>query len=92
MLREVLVCRGLGISRLMSWEVVVLGGSGVVRLKTLRWSNPRRFSSVLMSTVPDIRSRVLEVVVVRRIINLGTGNSEWGGNGKRLGKGRSVYE
>jgi hypothetical protein len=42
--------------------------------------------------VPDKRSRILEVVVVRRIINLGTGNLEWGGNGKGLGKGRSVYE
>jgi hypothetical protein len=43
-------------------------------------------------TVLDKRSRILEVVVVRRIINLGTGNLEWGGNGKGLGKGRSVYE
>jgi hypothetical protein len=43
-------------------------------------------------TVPDKRSRDLEVVVVRRIINLGTGNLEWGGNGKGLRKGRSVYE
>jgi hypothetical protein len=29
--------------------------------------------------VPDRRSRDLEVVVVRRTINLGTGNLEWGG-------------
>jgi hypothetical protein len=43
-------------------------------------------------TVPDKRSRDLEVVVVRRINNLGTGNLEWGGNGKGLRKGRSVYE
>ncbi len=42
--------------------------------------------------VPDKRSRILEVVVVRRIFNLGTGNLEWGGNGKGLRKGRSVYE
>jgi hypothetical protein len=42
--------------------------------------------------VPDKRSRVLEVVIVRRIINLGTGNLEWGGNGKGLRKGRSVHE
>jgi hypothetical protein len=42
--------------------------------------------------VPDKRSRILEVGVVRRIINLGTGNLEWGGNGKGLRKGRSVYE
>jgi hypothetical protein len=43
-------------------------------------------------TVPDKRSRILEVVVVRRIFNLGTGNLEWGGNGRGLRKGRSVYE
>jgi hypothetical protein len=42
--------------------------------------------------VPDKRSRILDVVVVRRIINLGTGNLELGGNGKGLRKGRSVYE
>ncbi len=42
--------------------------------------------------VPDKRSQDLEVVVVRRIINLGIGNLEWGGNGKGLRKGRSVYE
>jgi hypothetical protein len=42
--------------------------------------------------VPDKRSRVLEVFVVRRIINLGTGNLEWGGNGKGLRRERSVYE
>jgi hypothetical protein len=45
-----------------------------------------------LTPVPDKRSRVLEVVVVSRIINLGTGNLEWGGNGKGLSKGRSVYE
>jgi hypothetical protein len=45
-----------------------------------------------VDTVPDRRSRILEVVVVRCIINLGTGNLEWGGNGKGLRKGRSVYE
>jgi hypothetical protein len=43
-------------------------------------------------SVPDKRSLVLEVVVVRRIFNLGTGNLEWGVNGKGLRKGRSVYE
>ncbi len=26
------------------------------------------------------------------LINLGSGNLEWGGDGKGLGKGRSVYE
>jgi hypothetical protein len=48
-----------------------------------------QFSAIF---VPDKRSRILEVVVVRRIFNLGTGNLEWGGNGKGLRKGRSVYE
>jgi hypothetical protein len=43
-------------------------------------------------TVPDKRSQILEVVVVRRIFNLGTRNLERGGNGKGLRKGRSVYE
>jgi hypothetical protein len=38
------------------------------------------------------RSRDHDVVVVRRTINLGTGNLERGGNGEGLGKGRSVYE
>jgi hypothetical protein len=42
--------------------------------------------------VPDKRSRILEVVIVRRIFNLGTENLEGGGNGKGLRKGRSVYE
>jgi hypothetical protein len=32
--------------------------------------------------VPDKRSRILEVVVVKALIDLGTGNLEWGGNGK----------
>jgi hypothetical protein len=45
-----------------------------------------------MVLVPDKRSRILEVVVVRRLINLGAGNLEWGGNGKGLRKGRSFYE
>jgi hypothetical protein len=39
-----------------------------------------------------MRSRDHEVVVVRRTINLGTGNLEWGGNGEGLRKGRSVHE
>ncbi len=47
---------------------------------------------IRMVTVPDKRSRVLEVVVMRRIINLGTGNLRWGGNGEGLRKGRSVNE
>ncbi len=32
--------------------------------------------------VPDRRSRSLEVVIVRHINYLGTGNSEWGGSGE----------
>jgi hypothetical protein len=39
-----------------------------------------------------MRSWDHDVVVVRRTINLGTGNLEWGGNGDGLRKGRSVYE
>jgi hypothetical protein len=40
------------------------------------------FLFLIDSIVPDKRSLYLEVVVVRRIINLGTGNLEWGGMGK----------
>jgi hypothetical protein len=39
-------------------------------------------NAVFTMLVPDKRSLILEVVVVRRIFNLGTGNLEWGGNGK----------
>ncbi len=49
-------------------------------------------SKLSLVSVPDRRSRDLEVVVVRRTINLGTGNLEWGRNGEGLRKGRSVYE
>jgi hypothetical protein len=42
--------------------------------------------------VPDRRSRILEVVIVRRLITWGSGNLEGGGIGKGLGKGRSVYK
>jgi hypothetical protein len=53
----------------------------------------QNYTSILVILlVPDRRSRDLEVVVVRRLINLGTANLEWGGNGEGLGKGRSVYE
>ncbi len=56
-------------------------------------ANAREFTLLTAFViVPDKRSRDLEVVVVRRIINLGTGNLEWGGKGKGLKKGRSVYE
>jgi hypothetical protein len=48
--------------------------------------------NAVMQIVQDKRSRILEVIVVRRIFNLGTRNLEWGGNGKGLRKGRSVYE
>ncbi len=48
--------------------------------------------SLYVTVVPDRRSWVPEVVVVRRIFNLGTGNLEWGGNEKGLRKGKSVYE
>jgi hypothetical protein len=45
----------------------------------------------MVSNVPDRRSRVLEVVMVR-LDNLGSGNLEGGGIGKGLRKGRSVYK
>jgi hypothetical protein len=47
---------------------------------------------IMRGVFPDGRSRDHEVVVVRRTINLDTGNLEWGGNGEGLRKGRSVYE
>jgi hypothetical protein len=40
------------------------------------------FKYCIKVIVPDRRSRSLEVVVVRRINNLGTGNLEWGGSGE----------
>ncbi len=40
----------------------------------------------LVLSVPDKRSRIHEVVIVRRI-NLVSGNLEWGGNG-RVEEGR----
>jgi hypothetical protein len=49
-------------------------------------------NNTLKGNVSDKRSRILEVVVVRRIFNLGTGNLERGGSGKALRKGRSVYD
>ncbi len=36
-------------------------------------------SRAQVGTVPDMRSQDHEVVVVRRTINLCTGNLEWGG-------------
>ncbi len=62
-----------------------LGETGILLLALSRYINDP-------DVVPDKRSRVLEVVIVRRIINLGTGNLEWGGKGRGLRKGRSVYE
>ncbi len=46
----------------------------------------------VISVVPDMRSLDHEVIIVRRTINLGAGNLEWGGNGEGLRKGRSVHE
>jgi hypothetical protein len=62
----------------------------IPKFKWLMADIPKLFRLVVF--VPDKRSRDFEVVVVRRIINLGTGNLEWGGNGKGLRKGRTVYE
>jgi hypothetical protein len=55
-------------------------------------SNWSAWQAPICVVVPDKRSRIPEVVVVRRLFNLGAGNLEWGGNGKGLRKGRSVYE
>jgi hypothetical protein len=57
-----------------------------------RRGNCWKLTSSVVSNVPDRRSRDLEVVVVRRTINLSAGNLKWGGNGRGLRKGRSVYE
>jgi hypothetical protein len=62
------------------------------QLVSFLWSTPLNIVYLVLIDiiVPDRRSRDLEVVVVRRIINLGTGNLGWGGNGKGLRKGWSV--
>ncbi len=57
-----------------------------------RRGNCWKMTSSVVGNVPDRRSQDLEVVVVRRTINLGAGNLEWGGNGRGLRKVRSVYE
>jgi hypothetical protein len=44
------------------------------------------------STVSDRRSRILEVVIVRRLITWVLGIWNGGGLGRGLGKGRSVYK
>ncbi len=54
------------------------------------WPEINNYNVVMTNTVPDMRSRDHEFVVVRCTINLGTGNLEWGGVEKRAG--RSVYE
>jgi hypothetical protein len=55
------------------------------------------YSTILSSwrqylIVPDHENRDHDVVVVRRTIDLGYWELEWGGNGEGLRKGRSVYE
>jgi hypothetical protein len=52
---------------------------------------PGTFPATIIN-VPDRRSRIPEVVIVRRIFNLVTGNLEWGGNEEGLRKGRSVHK
>jgi hypothetical protein len=56
--------------------------------------NPEEIITVMQQLLlfRTMRSRDHEVVVVRRTINLDTGNLEWGGNWEGLRKGRSVYE
>jgi hypothetical protein len=45
-----------------------------------------------MFTVPDRRSRILEVVIVRRLITWVLGIWRGGGIGEGLRKGKSVYK
>jgi hypothetical protein len=52
----------------------------------------RNKTATAKKSVPDKRSRILEVVIVGRLFDLGSGNLEWGESGKGLRKGRSVYE
>jgi hypothetical protein len=46
--------------------------------------------------VPDLASRIHDVVLVRRIFSSGkprgVRNFEWGGNGEGMKRGRSVYK
>jgi hypothetical protein len=56
------------------------------------WSPPAENDDIMRGVFRTMRSRDYDVVVVRRTINLGTGNLGWGGNGEGLRKGRSVYE
>jgi hypothetical protein len=47
-------------------------------------------------SVPDLGSRIRNVVLVKRMFSSGkpkgVGILEWGGNGERMEMGRSVYE
>jgi hypothetical protein len=56
----------------------------VTAAKTEKLNYVQTNKKLSMFIVPDKRSRILEVVVVRRMImiNLGIGNLEWGGKGK----------
>ncbi len=49
-----------------------------------------------MIAVPDLASRIRDVVSVRRIFSpgkpRGVGSLEWGGNGEGMERGRSVYK
>jgi hypothetical protein len=49
-----------------------------------------------VQTVPDLGSRIRDVILVRRIFSSGkpqgVGILEWGGDEEGMGMGRSVYE
>jgi hypothetical protein len=51
---------------------------------------------VLSTIVPDLASRIRDVVLVRRIFNLGkpqgVGNLEWGGDGKGETSLRAIWD
>jgi hypothetical protein len=67
------------------------------RKKKNKKNKKKTFPSIyLLVYVPDLVSRIHDVVLVRRIFSSGkpqgVGILEWGGDGERMEMGRSVYE
>ncbi len=58
-----------------------------VTFKVFTFHKFRKNEGVNFESVPDRRSRDLEVIVVGRAINLGTGDLELGGNGEGVEEG-----
>jgi hypothetical protein len=61
-------------------------------LKTFLQFNPLSHSTGQIGLVPDKRSRILEVVIVRHLVTWVLGIWRGEGLGKGLRKGRSVYK